>query len=148
MTVRKVLRRHGLEPAPRRSQRSWREFVRQHADQILACHFFAVDTVWLTRLHVLFFRLEVGSRRVHLAGCTYNPSAESVVQQARNLAWTLQDGAPKARFLLRDRDSKFTVGFDEVFKSEGGGGHPAAVPSASGEGSRIRLHFFGTLRWK
>jgi putative transposase len=60
----------------------------------------------------------VGSRRVHLAGCTYNPSAEWVVQQARNLAWTLQDGALKARFLLRDRDSKFTVGFDEVFKSE------------------------------
>ena len=55
MTVRKVLRRHGLEPAPRRSQRSWREFVRQHADQILATDFFTVDTVWLTRLYVLFF---------------------------------------------------------------------------------------------
>jgi len=73
MTVRKVLRRHGLEPAPRRSQRSLREFVRQHADQMLATDFFTVDTVWLTRLYVLFF-IEVGSRRVHLAGCTYNPS--------------------------------------------------------------------------
>jgi putative transposase len=73
-----VLRRHGREPAPRRSQRSWREFVRQHADQILATDFFTVDMVWLTRLYVLF--IEVGGRRVHLAGCTYNPSAEWVVQ--------------------------------------------------------------------
>ena len=73
MTVRKVLRRNGLETAPRRSQRSWREFVRQHADQILATDFSTLDTVWLTRLYILFF-IEVGSRRVHLAGCTYNPS--------------------------------------------------------------------------
>jgi putative transposase len=113
-----VLRRHGLEPAPRRSQRTWREFVRQHADQILATDFFTVDTVWLTRLYVLFF-VEVGSRRVHLAGSTYNPTAEWVVQQARNLAWKLQDGALRGKFLLRDRDSKFTAAFDEVFKSEG-----------------------------
>ena len=118
LTVRKVLRRHGLEPAPRRSQRSWREFVRQHADQILACDLFSVDTVWLTRLYVFFF-IEVGSRRVHLAGCTYNPSEEWVAQQARNLAWKLQDGTLKARFLLRDRDSKFSASFDEIFKSEG-----------------------------
>ena len=117
-TVRRVLRRHGLEPAPRRSQRSWREFVRQHAGQMLACDFFIVDTVWLSRLYVLFF-LEVGSRRVHLAGCTYNPSAEWVVQQARNLAWKLQDGGLRAQYLLRDRDSKFGAAFDEVFKSEG-----------------------------
>jgi putative transposase len=68
--VRRALRRHGLEPAPRRSRRSWREFVRQHADQILSCDFFTVDTVWLTRLYVLFF-IELGSRRVHLADCTY-----------------------------------------------------------------------------
>ena len=118
ITVRKVLRRYGLEPAPRRSQRSWRAFVHQHADQILATDFFTVDTVWLTRLHVLFF-IEVGSRRVHLAGCTYSPSAEWLVQQARNLAGKLQDGPLKARFQLRDRDTKFTVAFDEVFKSEG-----------------------------
>ena len=117
-TVRRVLSRHGLEPAPRRSQRSWSEFVRQHADQILATDFFHVDTVWLSRLYVLFF-IEVGSRRVHFAGCTYNPSAEWVVQQARHVAWMLQDGVMNAKFLLRDRDSKLTVAFDEVFKSEG-----------------------------
>src|SRR5262249_39996208 len=59
------------------------------------------------------------SRRVHLAGSTYHPTAAWVVQEARNLAWKLQDGALRAKFLLRDRDSKFTAAFDEVFKSEG-----------------------------
>jgi len=116
--VRRVLRRHGLEPAPRRSRRSWQEFVRQHADQILSCDFLTVDTVWLTRLYVLFF-IELGSRRVHLADCTYSPRGEWVAQQARNLAWKVQDGVLKAKFLLRDRDSKFSAGFDEVFKTEG-----------------------------
>jgi putative transposase len=118
LTVRRVLRRHGLPPAPRRGQRTWREFVRQHADLILAVDFFVVDTVWLTQLYVLFW-IEVGSRRVHLAGCTYSPSGAWVVQQARNLAWKLQDGGLSARFLLRDRDAKFSAAFDEVFKSEG-----------------------------
>jgi hypothetical protein len=117
-TVRNVLRRHGLLPAPRRGQRSWREFVRQHADQMLAVDFFTVETVWLQRLHVLFF-LEVGSRCVHLAGCTASPTGAWVAQQARQLAWLLQDGKIRARYLLRDRDSKFTAGFDEVFRSEG-----------------------------
>ncbi len=83
-TVRNVLRQHGLLPAPRRGQRSWREFVRQHADQMLAVDFFTVETVWLQRLHVLFF-LEIGSRRVHLAGCTASPTSAWVVQQARQL---------------------------------------------------------------
>src|SRR5215467_3744405 len=118
LTVVRVLRRHRLGPAPRRTQRSWRSFVRQHADQMLACDFFVVDTIWMTQLYVFFF-VEVGSRCVHLAGCTYNPSAEWVVQQARNLAWKLQDGALSAKFLLRDRDSKFTAAFDDVFRSEG-----------------------------
>ena len=65
--MQRVLRRHGVLPAPRRSQRSWREFVHQHADRILACDFFTVDSVWLSRLYVLFV-IEVGSRRVHFAG--------------------------------------------------------------------------------
>ncbi|HKF17350.1 MAG TPA: IS3 family transposase [Candidatus Dormibacteraeota bacterium] len=119
LTVVRVLRRHRLGPAPRRCQRSWRSFVRQHADQMLACDFFVVDTIWMTQLYVFFWFVELGSRCVHLAGCTYNPSAEWVVQQARNLARRLQDSALSAKFLLRDRDSKFTAAFDEVFRSEG-----------------------------
>jgi transposase len=69
ITIRNVLRRHGVLPAPRRSQRSWQQFVREHADVLLATDFFVVDTVWLTQLYVLFF-IEIGSRRIHLAGCS------------------------------------------------------------------------------
>jgi putative transposase len=65
----------------------------------------------LTRLYVLFF-IEVGSRRVHLADCTYQPTGAWVAQQARNLAWKLQDRGLKVNFLLRDRDAKFTASFD------------------------------------
>ena len=68
---------------------------------MLACDFFVVDTIWMTQLYVFSF-VEVGSRCGHLAGCTYKPSAEWVVQQARNLAWRLQDGALSAKFLLRE----------------------------------------------
>ena len=85
-TIRAVLRRHGLPPAPLRTRTSWRQFLRQHAHQMLATDFFTVGTVWLQRLYVLFF-IELGSRRVHLAGCTANPSASWVIQQARQLAW-------------------------------------------------------------
>ena len=77
---------------------------------MLACDFFVVDTVWLTQLYVFFF-IEVGSRCVRLAGCTYNPTTAWAVQQARNVAWELQDGTLSAKFLLRDRDSKFTTAF-------------------------------------
>jgi putative transposase len=78
--------------------------------------FFTVDTVWLQRLHVLFF-IEVGSRCVHLAGCTAHPDAEWVVQQARQVAWTLAERAEPVRFLIRDHDRKFTGGF-AVFEAE------------------------------
>jgi transposase InsO family protein len=118
ITVRTVLLRNGIQPGPRRSHRSWREFVREHADQLLAVDFFTVETVWLRRLHVLFF-IEVGSRRVHLAVCTDNPDKAWVVQQARNLAWKMHDGDLSASILLHDRDSKFPAAFDEVFRGEG-----------------------------
>ena len=65
------------------------------------------------------FFIEIASRKVDLGGITANPASDWVAQQARNLAWKLQDGALRAKFLLRDRDSKFTAGFDQVFRSEG-----------------------------
>ncbi|HKF15964.1 MAG TPA: hypothetical protein VKF14_02025 [Candidatus Dormibacteraeota bacterium] len=114
----KILRSRGIPPAPRRSQTSWRQLVRQHAAQMLATDFFTVETAWLRRLHVLFF-IEIASHTVYLAGITASPTGEWVAQQAHNLAWKLQDGALKANFLLRDRDSKFTAGFDQVFRAEG-----------------------------
>jgi putative transposase len=84
-TIRRVLTSEGLEPAPRRGAVSWPLFLRQQAASMLACDFFTVETVSLRRLYVLFF-IELGSRRVHLAGCTTNPTGAWVVQQARNLS--------------------------------------------------------------
>jgi hypothetical protein len=85
---------------------------------LLAVDFFTVETIWLQRLYVLFF-IELGSRRVHVAGCTPNPSAPWVTQQARQLTWTLAERTESFRFLIRDRDQKFTATFDEVFRSNG-----------------------------
>jgi putative transposase len=115
-TVRRLLLAAGLKPAPRRSGPSWREFLRQQASSTLACDFFTVETLTLRRYYVLFF-IELASRRVHLAGCTTNPSGGWVSQQARNLSFS--GVFDQTRFLIHDRDSKFSVAFDEVFKSEG-----------------------------
>lgn len=115
-TVKKVLRAAGLEPAPRRDGPSWSEFLRAQADGILACDFFSIETVFLRTLYVLFF-IEVGSRRLHMTLSTRNPSGEFVTQQARNLS---MDGELEGvAFLIRDRYSKYTRAFDEVFISEG-----------------------------
>jgi hypothetical protein len=115
--VRTWLRKAGLGPAGTRSGLTWREFVRAHSRSIIAVDFFTVETVWLQRLYVLFF-IELGSRRVHVAGCTPNPMAPWVTPQTRQLTWTL--AAPESfRFLIRDRDQKFAQSFDEVFQSEG-----------------------------
>ncbi len=115
-TVRRILLANRLGPAPRRSGPSWRQFLRQQAASMLACDFFTVETVSLRRFYVLFF-IELDSRRVHLAGCTTNPSGAWVTQQARNLSFT--GLFERMRFLIHDRDSKFSGTFDEVFRSEG-----------------------------
>ena len=86
-TVRRLLLAAGLTPAPRRAGPSWRDFLRQQAATMLACDFFTVETISLRRYYVLFF-IELGSRRVHLAGCTTNPTGAWVTQQARNLSFT------------------------------------------------------------
>jgi putative transposase len=87
--IRATLRRHRLDPAPRRANRTWRAFLRQQAAGIVACDFFAVDTIWLRRPYVLFF-IEHDIRRVHLAGVTANPNGAWVTQQARNLLLVLK----------------------------------------------------------
>ena len=117
-TVRKILRQAGLGPAGDRAGLSWRAFLRAQAKRMIAVDFFTVETVSLQRLYVLFF-IELGSRRVHLAGCTANPIGAWVTQQARQFAWTLGERSTPPRFLIRDRDSKFTHDFDTVFRNEG-----------------------------
>jgi len=117
--VHAALRRHRVPPAPQRHRATtWRDFIKRHQDQLLACDFFTVETLFLQTLHVLFF-LEVGTRHVHLAGCTAHPTAAWVTQQARQLAWTLQEADGPPRFLIHDRDTKFPPVFDTVFAAEG-----------------------------
>jgi hypothetical protein len=103
-TVWTILREAGIEPAPRRLETSWAEFLRQQAASIFECDFLTVDTVFLKRFYVLFF-IELGTRRVHLAGITSNPDGAWVTQQARNLLMQLEDEGVQPRFLIRDRDS-------------------------------------------
>jgi putative transposase len=116
-TIRRVLAEEGLGPAGTRGRTSWRSFLTSQAHAILATDFLTVDTVFCRRLYVLFF-IELDTRRVHLAGVTANPTGPWVTQQVRNLFMRAGD-APSAReLLIRDRDTKFSGTFDEVFTSE------------------------------
>jgi putative transposase len=117
-TVWTILREAGIEPAPRRLGASWAEFLHLQAASILECDFLAIDTLFLRRFYVLFF-IELATRRVRVAGITRNPDGQWVTQQARNVLMQLEDEGAEPRFLIRDRDSKFTRDFDEVFRSEG-----------------------------
>jgi transposase InsO family protein len=117
-TVAQLLRQSGVSLAGARAQLSWRAFLRVHADSIIACDSFTVETLWLGRLYVLSF-LELSSRRVHFASCSANPDGGWTTQQAQQLAWSVSEQATPARFLIHDRDSKFTHAFDRVFRSEG-----------------------------
>jgi putative transposase len=142
-TVWTILREEGVEPAPRRLEASWADFLRQQAAGTLECDFLTVDTVFLKRFYVLFF-IQLGTRRVHLAGITSNPDGPWVTQRARNLLMHLADVGVEARFVVRDRDGKFTRDFDEVFHSEG-----IRVIKAPVRAPRARAHaerWVGSLR--
>jgi putative transposase len=102
-----ILRRNDIDPSPMRSGPTWAEFLRSQASSMLACDFFSVDTVLLKRLYVLFF-IELDTRRVHVTGVTARPIGSWWFQQARNLTMALEDRVHLVRFLVRERDAKFT----------------------------------------
>ena len=115
-SVRKVLLAEGLQPAPQRSNSSWRAFLRTQAGSVLACDFLTVETAFLQRVYVLFF-ISLATRRIEYIACAPNPDGRWVTQQARNLVLQLGNQQP-FRFLIHDRDTKFSHAFDEVFRSE------------------------------
>ncbi|MGW2939599.1 integrase core domain-containing protein [Streptomyces sp. NPDC001156] len=116
-TVWEILNAAGVEPAPRRSGPTWREFLTAQAESIIAADFFPIDTALGRRLYALAF-LEHGTRRLHITGVTAHPTREWTVQQARNLAADLGVRMESLRFLLRDRDGKYGEAFDAVFEAE------------------------------
>jgi putative transposase len=142
-SVRAILVRHGLPPAAERDRLSWRRFLRQQAASMLACDFLTVETVTLTRIYVLFF-VSLERRRVELVASTTNPDGRWVTQQARNLMMQLADGERRFKYLIRDRDSKFSFDFDTVFRSEGIRviRTPVRAPNANAHAER----WVGTLR--
>ncbi len=113
-----ILHAAGIDPAPRRSGPTWRQFLNAQAAGILAVDFLHVDTILLKRLYVLVF-IEHGTRRMHLGGVTAHPAGEWTVQQASNLALTLDERFEAMRFLIHDRGSNFTASFDAVFEATG-----------------------------
>jgi putative transposase len=126
-----------------RSGPTWAELLRTKAASMLACDFFAVDTVLVKRLSVLFF-IELETRRVYVTGVTAHPTCSWVIQQARNLTMALEDRVHPVRSLVRDRDAKLTSSFDEVFKAEGVRiiRTPVRAPRANAFAER----FVGTVR--
>jgi putative transposase len=138
-----ILKRAGIDPAPRRAGQTWRQFLAAQAGSILACDFAHVDTVLLHRLY-LFFVVELSTRRVWLLGVTAHPDGPWVTQCARNFLMDLGGQAHRFKYLIRDRDSKFAATFDAVFTAEGVGilRTPIRAPRANAVAER----WLGSLR--
>ena len=117
-TAWEILKEHDIEPAPGRAQTTWGTFLRSPAEALLACDFFETRTLSGARLYV-FAVIEHASRRIRILGATAYPTAAWAAQLARNLAMDLEDTGSKAKFMIRDRDSKFTAAFDTVLHDAG-----------------------------
>jgi putative transposase len=143
-TVWEILTKAGVAPAPRRSGPTWRQFLTTQAQGIIACDFLHVDCVLtLKRIYVLIF-IEHGTRRLHVAGTTTHPTGPWLAQQARNLAMDLDVRLDSLRFLIRDRDAKYTAPFDAVFEAEGI--EIVLTPPRAPKANAICERVVGTLR--
>ena len=142
-TVWKILTSSGIDPTPRRPGPTWTEFLRAQAHAILACNLLHLDTITLRRLYA-FFVIEHVTRRVHILGVTAHPTDAWLTQQARNLCRDLDDAGLRFRFLIRDRDTKFTAAFDTVFTATDV--RITRTPVQAPRANAIAERFVGTIR--
>jgi putative transposase len=146
-TVGNILRRYRLQPAPKRRQNTtWKDFIGSHMAVLAGTDFFTVEVLtWrgLATYYVLFF-IHLESRRVSLAGLTRHPTSEWMVQMARNATDEKCGFLDGQRYLLHDRDTKFSAAFREVLRSSGI--QPLALPAKSPNLNAFAERWVGAIR--
>jgi putative transposase len=142
-TVWQILHDAGIDPAPRRTGPTWKQFLTAQARGIVAADFVHVDTILLQRIYALIV-IEHGTRRAHLAGITANPDGAWTTQAARNFLMDIGQRAASVRFLIRDRAGQFTDSFDAVFQADGI--RILASPPQAPRANAICERIIGTLR--
>jgi len=117
-TVWKILKIHGIQPAPHRDHLTWATFLRNQAHALLAADFFDISTLTAARLYV-FAVIQHATRRIRILGATAHPTAAWTTQIARNPVMDLHDAHATVTYLIQDRDSSYTASFDVVLADNG-----------------------------